>query len=270
MAENEVYTVQEVVDEIRCDSQIKRLAVLPYNLKVRQPDQESLRFVTEFAKKTGDFATLSLTDLTVVALTYQLEKELVGTDHLRTEPLIARTVFSADKPPELQDHLTMAGFYKPKNSKDGETDEESDEDSSDDLEKVDEELEYNEEDEHENSDNESGNGTDDDAEVEKNETIANEEMIKKFGTLGFNTVENKLADDLLQKVKNSDEESEEESEDEDSCEDDDNGWITPSNIGNIKKNFGVDILEDKGVEVACITTEYSGNITGCFVTGITT
>lgn len=257
MAENEVYTVQEVVDEIRCDSQIKRLAVLPYNLKVRQPDQESLRFVTEFAKKTGDFATLSLTDLTVVALTYQLEKELVGTEHLRTEPLIARTVFSADKPPELQDHLTMAGFYKPKNSKDGESDEDSDEDSGDDLEKVDEELEYNEDDEHENSGDESGNGTDDNAEAEKNATIANEELIKKFGTLGFNTVENKLADDLLQKVKNSDEESEEESEDEDSCEDDDNGWITPSNIGNIKKNFGVDILEDKCVEVACITTDFA-------------
>ena len=42
--------------------------------------------VSEFAKKTGDFQSLSLVDLKVLALTYQLHKEKCGTDDLRSEP----------------------------------------------------------------------------------------------------------------------------------------------------------------------------------------
>jgi len=42
--------------------------------------------VTEFARKTGDLRSLSTTDIRVIALAYTLERELVGTDHLRTEP----------------------------------------------------------------------------------------------------------------------------------------------------------------------------------------
>lgn len=42
--------------------------------------------VTEFAKKTGDYPSLSATDIKVLALTYQLEIENVGTDHLKKEP----------------------------------------------------------------------------------------------------------------------------------------------------------------------------------------
>lgn len=42
--------------------------------------------VTEFAKKTGDYASLSATDLQVLALTYQLEAEIVGVAHLNKEP----------------------------------------------------------------------------------------------------------------------------------------------------------------------------------------
>lgn len=42
--------------------------------------------VTEFAKQTGDYPSLSATDIKVLALTYQLEIENVGTDHLKKEP----------------------------------------------------------------------------------------------------------------------------------------------------------------------------------------
>lgn len=42
--------------------------------------------VTEFAKKTGDYPSLSATDIKVLALTYQLETENVGTEHLKKEP----------------------------------------------------------------------------------------------------------------------------------------------------------------------------------------
>lgn len=42
--------------------------------------------VTEFSKKTGDYPSLSATDIKVLALTYQLELEHVGSQHLRKEP----------------------------------------------------------------------------------------------------------------------------------------------------------------------------------------
>ena len=39
--------------------------------------------VIDFARKTGDFRSLSVVDLKVLALTYQMEKELNGAAHLR-------------------------------------------------------------------------------------------------------------------------------------------------------------------------------------------
>lgn len=48
---------------------------------------ENLLFtVTEFSKKTGDYPSLSATDIQVLALTYQLEAEFVGVSHLKQEP----------------------------------------------------------------------------------------------------------------------------------------------------------------------------------------
>lgn len=43
--------------------------------------------MNEFSKKTGDYASLSLADIKVLALTYELEVEVQGSDsHLNTEP----------------------------------------------------------------------------------------------------------------------------------------------------------------------------------------
>jgi RNA-binding protein NOB1 len=42
--------------------------------------------VTEFSKKTGDYRSLSAVDIKVMALAYQLEKQFVGTQHIKTEP----------------------------------------------------------------------------------------------------------------------------------------------------------------------------------------
>lgn len=241
-----VFTVQEVVDEIKSNTQLKRLAVLPYNLQVKQPDPESLKVVSEFAKKTGDFATLSLTDLSVLALTYQLEKQNVGVEHLRKEPLVAQTIFSATQPKEMKDQFAIAGFYNPKKSKKNPTDEDEQE-TSDELEEIEEE----ELEKREDSQDESGNESDDD---DSQENVNDEELTKKFGTLGFNTISNEQADEILQPVK--EEESDDEQE-EDGSADDDEGWITPGNINNVKKNFGAEVLEDQDVAVACITTDFA-------------
>ena len=42
--------------------------------------------VADFARKTGDYQSLSAVDIRVLALAYQLTKEFVGTDHLKKEP----------------------------------------------------------------------------------------------------------------------------------------------------------------------------------------
>lgn len=44
------------------------------------------QIVTDFSKKTGDYKSLSAVDIQVIALTFQLEKENVGTDHIKTVP----------------------------------------------------------------------------------------------------------------------------------------------------------------------------------------
>jgi RNA-binding protein NOB1 len=208
------------------------LLVLPYDLKVIQPDPESISVINEFSKKTGDFAVLSLTDVKVLALTYQLEKQLKGTDHLKKEPTIAKTVYT-QKPDESANRVHVAGFYNPETIQ--HPDEESDQ------------IIQEEEDGSEESDK-SDNDVD---------SINDEELIKKFGSIGFNNITNHEADDLLQKVSETESIDSENEEEDSAIEEDNEGWITPSNIQNVKKNFGADVLEDVEVEVACITTDFA-------------
>uniref|UniRef100_A0A3Q2QF80 NIN1 (RPN12) binding n=1 Tax=Fundulus heteroclitus TaxID=8078 RepID=A0A3Q2QF80_FUNHE len=72
--------------EIRDRATRRSLAFLPYQLTFKEPHPERIRTVTEFSKKTGDYPSLSATDIKVLALTYQLELEHVGSQHLKTEP----------------------------------------------------------------------------------------------------------------------------------------------------------------------------------------
>ncbi|XP_073736166.1 RNA-binding protein NOB1 isoform X2 [Callorhinus ursinus] len=81
-----IYTIRDVVNEIRDKATRRRLAVLPYELRFKEPFPEYVRLVTEFSKKTGDYPSLSATDIQVLALTYQLEAEFVGVSHLKQEP----------------------------------------------------------------------------------------------------------------------------------------------------------------------------------------
>lgn len=78
-------------------------------MKVLQPDSDAMKFVTDFAKKTGDFATLSVTDMKVIALTYQLEKKILGDEHLRQNPVVPQTSFASNS------SGITPGFYNPNN-----------------------------------------------------------------------------------------------------------------------------------------------------------
>jgi len=110
-----IVTLSDVVVEIRDKETRQRLEVLPYELDLRQPTSEGYRKVTEFAKKTGDYSSLSATDLSVLAVTYDLEALHVGTSHLRSEPIVKKsTVFyqpEKDKEKLLKKDAKIAGFF---------------------------------------------------------------------------------------------------------------------------------------------------------------
>nr|XP_033799113.1 RNA-binding protein NOB1 [Geotrypetes seraphini] len=110
-----IYTVKEVVSEIRDKETRRRLAVLPYVLQFKEPFPENIKLVTEFSKKTGDYRSLSATDIKVLALTYQLEAEHVGIGHIRKECEVKATVSSSLQHPETPVNIT--GFHLPSKKK---------------------------------------------------------------------------------------------------------------------------------------------------------
>lgn len=103
-----------MVSEIRDKATRRRLAVLPYELRFKEPFPEYVRLVTEFSKKTGDYPSLSATDIQVLALTYQLEAEFVGVSHLKQEPEKVK-VSSSSQHPETPLHIS--GFHLPSKPK---------------------------------------------------------------------------------------------------------------------------------------------------------
>ncbi|WVR03147.1 hypothetical protein IAU60_000137 [Kwoniella sp. DSM 27419] len=64
----------------------ERLGLAGVDVRVEHPTADSMAKVVAFAKKTGDFAVLSQTDLSVAALTYQYEALVNGVEGIRTEP----------------------------------------------------------------------------------------------------------------------------------------------------------------------------------------
>lgn len=239
IAEN-VYTVQEVIDEITNDRQRRKLVVLPYDINVKDVFSESIKFVTDFSKKTGDYTSLSATDIKVIALTYQLEKEKVGTEHLKSEPTMQKTIKVSG--------LSNFNLHPEVGNIDNETT-----------------IKQEENDLKTNEDNAS--------EVEKSsENVVKENKTSECQTdSDENKIEDELAEDIAEQIKNidlkddselnnvmvkvSDEEDDSESEEESDSEGEE--WITPSNLAQKKKDMEMGEFEDKDVEVACITSDFA-------------
>ncbi|KAF8499989.1 Nin one binding Zn-ribbon like-domain-containing protein [Gautieria morchelliformis] len=82
-------TVPQVLDELkdrRAREHFERLALTAgVRIEIRSPDAVSLVEVTEFAKKTGDYAVLSHADLCVLALTYAVHKEAEAHEQHRAD-----------------------------------------------------------------------------------------------------------------------------------------------------------------------------------------
>ncbi|XP_044761214.1 RNA-binding protein NOB1 [Coccinella septempunctata] len=265
-----IYTCQEVVDEVTNKRQRHRLLVLPYDLKVKTVFTENLDAVMEFSKKTGDYASLSLTDLKVMALTYQLEKEKVGTDHIRTAPLFSKSVnfeMSKKKPTDIR--CNLPGWYHPKSDEESEADDDEDsekETSSDESEEESEnecheKLETNESDanpievkslsEHFESlnCNEKNDLKADEEENGGEQTDDLQALKQKFENVDSNINGDPAisADEILVKVEDGFEEIGEE------------GWITPSNCRRAQQLMyeAAGQTEDKEVKVACMTTDFA-------------
>jgi len=86
---------------------------VPIDINVQEPSSSYVQFVTDFAKQTGDIRSLSSTDIAVVALTYEIESRLNGQAHLRTSPVSCIKVnegFGDEKVANL------VGFYVPKST----------------------------------------------------------------------------------------------------------------------------------------------------------
>lgn len=83
-----LYTVPSVIAEIRDAAARSRLenTLLPF-LVLRSPGPESIKVVTNFARRTGDLSVLSGADLQILALAYELECERNGGNwRLRADP----------------------------------------------------------------------------------------------------------------------------------------------------------------------------------------
>mmetsp|Transcript_15461 Transcript_15461/g.28024 ORF Transcript_15461/g.28024 Transcript_15461/m.28024 type:complete len:364 (+) Transcript_15461:342-1433(+) len=82
----EYFTVQQVLAEVRDKRARDLLRDMHDAIQVREPTEEDMIYAVEFSKKTGDYTSLSRTDLLVVALAVRLEKERNGGIVLRAEP----------------------------------------------------------------------------------------------------------------------------------------------------------------------------------------
>ncbi|KAI1421911.1 Nin one binding Zn-ribbon like-domain-containing protein [Xylaria sp. FL1777] len=85
---HDLYTIPSVVSEIRDAATRSRVetTLLPF-LKLRSPRPASIKFIVDFARRTGDLDVLSKPDIHLMALAYELECEMNGGDwRLRKTP----------------------------------------------------------------------------------------------------------------------------------------------------------------------------------------
>ncbi|KAL8755826.1 MAG: hypothetical protein Q9184_004684 [Pyrenodesmia sp. 2 TL-2023] len=80
-------TLPAVISEIRDANARSRVETswTPF-LEIRSPNPQSIKLVTDFARKTGDLAVLSKPDVEVLALTLQFEEQKNGMSNIRTTP----------------------------------------------------------------------------------------------------------------------------------------------------------------------------------------
>eukprot|EP00105_Crassostrea_gigas_P027707 XP_011449139.1 PREDICTED: RNA-binding protein NOB1 isoform X4 [Crassostrea gigas] len=260
-----IYTVPKVVNEIKDKATLQRLQFLPYQLTPKTPSPECIKIVTEFSKKTGDYRSLSAVDIQVIALTYQLEKENVGTDHIKTVP-DSKIEWTASKA-MLEKPTSIAGFYLAKGKNNSRTTSEST--CTSDLPDQQEALKENSDEPNNSctcpssaSDQSQSRNQDGDSNLTEaeNQTVkerGDEETVKERGDEGTVKEEDDEGLTVTAEMLEETEEDEGIEEDEEEEEDDDDGWITPSNITSLKQKMTHADQERVAVCVGCVTTDFA-------------
>ncbi|NXY04343.1 NOB1 protein, partial [Pteruthius melanotis] len=225
-----LYTVPEVLAEIRDRPARRRLAALPCELRLRRPRPELLRLVTEFSKKTGDYPSLSAADLQVLALTCQLQAEIDGPGCLRWEPQDKVRLSSSPRHPEAPLHL--AGFHLPAKHKPAGK-----------------------------GPRQPGPGSSGPAPLESGEFGS-----FLYWRRPLPSIEEELRELLAisgspeppqEHRSSADGASAGEEEEEEDEESDDEGWITPSNLKQAQQDTGHCDAAPVGVQVGCVTTDFA-------------
>ncbi|KAK1835310.1 RNA-binding protein NOB1 [Podospora conica] len=106
-----LYTIPSVVAEIRDEAARNRYQtqLAPF-ITLRQPRSDSIRFIEDFARRTGDLQVLSGPDIRLLALTYELELERNNGDwRLRKDPTQKRV---NGKPPGRAEESQTTGPAK--------------------------------------------------------------------------------------------------------------------------------------------------------------
>nr|XP_054770430.1 LOW QUALITY PROTEIN: RNA-binding protein NOB1-like [Lytechinus pictus] len=289
VAEN-VHTLQAVVNEIRDKATRQRLSVLPYDIKFREPSSECIQIVTDFARKTGDYQSLSAVDIRVIALAYQLTKEIVGTDGLKKQPE-TKITYSASKKP-IQNAKDIAGFYYPRRPDPGTPEDNStagdvklelsdiiskDEEGEDKMEEGEGKEDERTCDKMTEEDREAGKDFDNEGGRREGEDNQEEET-KMENMMDLRTDQCKDEDitepSLDQKTPideakdanigdlNIDEDDgeviEEDDVEEEDEDDDEMGWITPQNISQVREQMGGSGETSlEGIRVGCMTTDFA-------------
>ncbi|XP_064872448.1 RNA-binding protein NOB1-like [Oncorhynchus nerka] len=248
-----IYTLKDVVEEIRDKPTRRSLAFLPYQLNFREPYPEDIRLVTEFSKKTGDYPSLSATDIKVLALTYQLERENVGTDHLKKEPEVKVQVCSTRRHPEAP--VGVAGFHFPsKRPADGLF-------SGRQRPAAQTQHSYNPPEIGEYNSFQFWRNPLPCFDTDLLELVNIEDLsISDSGAADTVHTEPETGSEEHKHSKNHSEEhssgSEEEDEKDEDEEEDGGGWITPSNIKQVQMETGI-WASPVDVKVACLTTDFA-------------
>ncbi|KAF9551950.1 Nin1 binding protein [Mortierella hygrophila] len=239
------YTIPEVLNEIRDKQARKDLDMLPFDIQVINPNESSVRAVAAFARKTGDSAVLSATDLRVLALTYQLEFENCGMKRIRAEPVRANVQPTGNKPP--------ATLRRTKNSaKEITGDFEDDEPITT--------AEDSQQQEQGNTVLEEEEESDDDG--EEAAAAEDQDVQEISGKLeNLTTAEGKTESAEQKETKDASESTPAATEENNEDDDDDGEWITPENVKKFKRHGTLKpkkkVRKALLMQVACTTADYA-------------
>ncbi|KAL8855677.1 MAG: hypothetical protein Q9178_007688 [Gyalolechia marmorata] len=222
-------TVPAVIPEIRDATARARIETtwMPF-LETIAPTAQSVKAVTDFARRTGDLLLLSTPDLHILALTYELESRRNGLSNIRTFPRqkLVKPKSSVSRPDEHDGSLAPVDEGKL-------SEQQSPVEASETATTV-----------HAAKDPDG-----DESSLVKDELVEGARSLRIFDALSNQThlpPESEAAKDSEATVPSEDSDSE--------------GWITPANIQKYQAkdpNAAIPITAEKPLDVACITSDFA-------------